>query len=35
MLFTAEDFTVAAPEVCSLGRSVVDLISVSSQNKPA
>lgn len=33
--FTAKDFTVAAPEVCSLGRSAVDLISVSSQNKPA
>lgn len=35
MIFTAEDLTAAAPEVCSLGRSAVDLISVSSQNKPA
>jgi len=33
--FTAEDLIVAAPEVCSLRRPAVDLISVSSQNKPA
>ncbi len=35
LIFTTEDLVVAAPEVCSFGRSAVDLISVSSQNKPA
>ncbi len=34
LIFTAEDLVVAAPEVCSFGRSAVDLIPVSSQNKP-